>query len=266
MDRMVKFTHYLVTRFNVPLDTWLKDSTRPHSPDAAWFNHRLHLFSTYCVPTVLAQSESNFQWIIYCDAQTEPAQLLELKGILPDKHWISLRYTTHKSALLADLQALLAQSSTPFVITSRLDNDDGLGIDFVHQVQSHFEERDQRVINLQGGVLYDPVRHILTRSKSTVPNSFISLIEKRNPANQIMTVYGFHHTELPVAASVQQVVGGVHWLKIIHHRNVRSQMRGVPLLQIPTQAFGPIAAKEMRVSWISTLFYLFHRLWQTSRT
>jgi len=244
------------------MDTWLKDSSRLAPPDAAWHQHRLNLFTTYCVPTVLAQTVSNFQWLIYCDSKTGSEQLLELKGTLPDSSRILLRFIDDKSDLLADLRTLILQSSTPYVITSRLDNDDGLGEDYIQQVQSHFEERNRLLINFQGGAFYDPKHHILTQSKTTVSNSFSSLIEKRDAAEELLTVYGFHHTDLPANALLQQVKGGFHWLKIIHDRNLKSQMKGRPLFKWPAKAFASLDITRLEISWAHSLAYVFRRQWQ----
>jgi hypothetical protein len=78
---MVKFTHYLVTRFNVPVDNWNRDKTGQPTLDGTWMKHRLALFNRYCVPTISGQTEKNFHWIIYCDVNTFSTDKQKLKNL-----------------------------------------------------------------------------------------------------------------------------------------------------------------------------------------
>ena len=52
----VKFTHYLITRFNVPVKNWDRDKAGKPVLDDAWMHNRLDLFRRYCVPGVANQT------------------------------------------------------------------------------------------------------------------------------------------------------------------------------------------------------------------
>ena len=62
-----KFTHYLITRFNIVEKTRVWDKNEQPILDADWLHHRLDLFTRFCVPTVAGQSEKSFKWLIYLD-------------------------------------------------------------------------------------------------------------------------------------------------------------------------------------------------------
>jgi hypothetical protein len=91
-----------------------------------------------------------------------------------------------------------------------------LAADFIQTVQAYFVEKEKLVINLDGGIQFDPDHGVVTKLNTKMTNSFISLLEKRNPGQNVMTVFEFHHTEIPRPIEVSHVDKGYHWLKIIH--------------------------------------------------
>src|SRR5574338_436068 len=101
---MAKFTHYLVTRFNVPVERWQRDKSGHATLDDAWFDHRLELFSTYCLPSVFHQSEQNFQWLIYCDQRISPSQLLKLSKLIAEVDRFTIRMAESLESMLDDLR------------------------------------------------------------------------------------------------------------------------------------------------------------------
>lgn len=60
--------HFILTRFN--LNLWHKDKNDNEINRNEWLAYRLNLFETYCLPSVVAQTEQNFKWIILVDKET----------------------------------------------------------------------------------------------------------------------------------------------------------------------------------------------------
>lgn len=255
---MAKFTHYLVTRFNVPVERWQRDKSGHTTLDDAWFDHRLDLFSTYCLPSVLHQTNQNFQWLIYCDQGISPSQLLKLSKLIADETRFTIRMADSLESMLADLRQLISQAGTPYVITSRLDNDDAIVIDFIQDVQSHFKEEDKILLHFDDGIAYDCIYRIATRMQTKVHNTFTSLVERTSA--EMLTIYGFHHTAIPASVEIMHIPGGEHWLKVIHDRNLRSRLAGIPIQQIPGKKFGIDSYSLIRISWLNTMKYLMKRL------
>ncbi len=256
---MAKFTHYLVTRFNVPVERWQRDKSGQATLDDAWFDHRLDLFSTYCLPSVMHQTEQHFQWLIYCDHNISPSQLLKLSKLIADVNRFTIRMADSLENMLDDLRQLISQSGTPYVITSRLDNDDAIAVDYVHDVQLRFEEKDKLLLHFDDGIAYDCIDRVATRMQTKVHNTFTSLIERAAEANDMVTVYGFHHTEIPSSIRIVHIPAGEHWLKVIHDRNLRSRLAGVPVKHIPADNFGITNRNATSISWWNTLNYTAKR-------
>jgi len=259
---MAKFTHYLVTRFNVPVESWLHDHSGNITRDENWFRHRLDLFQKFCVPSVLGQSVSNFQWIIYCDRATPAVQLKSIEASVQDVPNVQIRFVENLHQLVVDFKMLLSQSGTSMVISSRLDNDDAIGNDFIMLIQEVAEGKENAVINFDGGLFYDQDHKVMTRLKSETTNPFISLVEKCTSSGNLVTTLGFHHYEIPSGFKVIHVHDGFHWLRIIHSRNVRSTMKGKPIFNMHHQALAAFNKNNFSISAFHTLLYIRKRKWE----
>ena len=258
---MAKFTHYLVTRFNVPVERWQHDKSGHATLNDAWFDHRLVLFSTYCLPSVLHQTNQDFQWRIYCDSKISPSQLLKLSKLIADVTHFTIHMADSLESMLDDLRQLISESGTPYVITSRLDNDDAIAIDFIHDVQSHFKEEEKILLHFDDGIAYNCIDRVATRMQTKVHNTFTSLVERNSSAEDMLTVYGFHHTAIPSSIEIMYIPGGEHWLKVIHDRNLRSQLTGIPVNHIPKDKFGITNVSATKISWLNTSRYTLRRVW-----
>ncbi len=262
---MAKFTHYLVTRFNVPAGKWLQDKEGRPTLDDAWMDHRLDLFKKYCVPTVAGQSEKNFQWLIYCDVKTNDGVRHQVQDAIREMANVQMRFVEKMDDLIMDLKNSFASTETPYVISSRLDNDDGLGIDFIKSVQAHFQEMDRCLINFCNGILYDINRKVLTQVGSSYLNHYGSLIESKKSVDQFLTVMGFHHTSPPEDVSVINLSEPCAWLKIIHERNARSGMRGRIVFSKNVLRSFVLPGGLFKTSFMSSARYLMGRIYKKIR-
>lgn len=257
---MVKFTHYLVTRFNVPVENWDRDKAGRPTLDEPWMTHRLWLFRKYCVPTIIAQTCQNFQWVIYCDVNTsfiKKTQIEESVRMLPGT---VIRLVAHHGEMMSDLRKLISGADTPYVITTRLDNDDGLGQNLIRNVQEHFKETDKLLLNPSGGILYDINEKVMTRMRNSKRNHYTSLIEKNKNAEDLLTVLGFPHDNPPAGVSIENIPGERAWLKIIHEKNIKSQLKGRPVFAKKNIYFDGIKDKEFHFSFVNTMKYTLRRL------
>ena len=259
-----KFTHYLITRFNVPVKNWDKDKTGNRVLDQAWLEERIGLFRKFCVPTIVNQTEKNFTWLIYCDAQTSPEYLSELRQAVNEISGATIRLVSDFDHLMIDLRQILANEPTPFVITSRMDNDDGLGKDYIQAIQDVFIPQDLTLLNFLHGITYDTEKHILTEQRNASLNHFTSLIEITTPDREYITVLGFSHTQPPAQIVVQDLHIPYAWLKIIHGRNMSSRTKGKPVARKEILTFFKLTKKDVPISMLQTGIYIlrkgFHRI------
>ena len=158
--------------------------------------------------------------------------------------------------MISHLQDVCAGSGTTYVITSRLDNDDGLGRDYILTVQDHFEPSDKVVLNLSGGVIYNMERGVLTHLHQSLNNSFISLIEEVKPASGLLTVYGFRHLTPPAMVVVKNIkYPHAFWMNL-HDKNAGPRSnRGWPSWSVDHLRHYAIDTSQIHISLLNTLTY-----------
>jgi N-acetylglucosaminyl-diphospho-decaprenol L-rhamnosyltransferase len=225
--------HVLLTRFNLP-------SRGPESLVRArpgWLATRADLFDRYCVPSVLAQRNKNFSWIIYFDPNS-PAWLrerisrYEAAGVFRPV----FRGSVNHEELLADIrQGIHRERST--LITTNLDNDDGLAVDFIERVQGVRTAHHRAAIYLQNGLVGSSQGVYLRRDRR---NAFCSVRENwTDPA----TCWADWHNLLGDSMPVIEVGGDPAWLQVVHGSNVSNRIRGRLVAPEPySQRFGELLA------------------------
>src|SRR5687768_2976076 len=126
------FTHYLITRFNIRVSDRGPEHMNSPEMDLNWLTDRLHLFLKYCVPSVLEQVNKNFTWLIYLDHHTPRSILDQINFLCESAISTELIFIDDYSNLLKDLKEKIKQANSPYVITSRLDNDDIISRSFIN--------------------------------------------------------------------------------------------------------------------------------------
>jgi hypothetical protein len=257
---MGKFTHYLITRFNVPVAGWSADKAGTATRDEAWMAHRLRVFADFCVPTVRRQTVRDFTWIICLDSATPEATVDAIRRLVDEIPRVEFLPAVSHEVMMQRLRERLAADPAEVILTSRLDNDDGLGPDFIKIVQSHVEGVDKRLINLLGGLLYDVPNRVLTRLRLSRFNHFTSLVEGNLHDGRLLTVIGFPHTRPPADVTVVDVPVRYGWLKTVHARNVSSRAKGLPLFGYPRDAGFAVDKRLLPVSVVATVKYTLQRM------
>lgn len=164
------FSHFILTRYNTQdINGLLYDKPDPHK----WMDSRIQYFEE-TKRSVLSQ-EGDFKWVISLDHRT-PKKYLD--KIFTDDRMIrvdcDIRDTFNE-----------IEVDTPWVITSRLDNDDQYLPGFVESVQEAFEPTI-KVIDVEFHKL-DWGTGDLYRGERKWPSSmFISLVE---PSSRILTAF-----------------------------------------------------------------------------
>lgn len=252
---MGKFTHYLVTRFNVRIDGHGPEFIRHDARGTNWEVERIPLFAHYCAPSIGGQTNNAFTWLIYTDVNTPETILQKIINAIPE--WI--RYllvpVENFEALLTDLRDKCVHATTPYVVTSRLDNDDGVCKNYIQTIQEHFEPTDNLFINLLGGVNYNLKENILTYHRHSLRNSFCSLVEKRKE-NQMITVMGFNHLHPPSnSISKNLAIPYAFWMNLHDHNAAIRHNTGIPLLHKEVLRYYAIDPQYVKISISNTISY-----------
>src|SRR5258708_1463100 len=136
------YRHLLLTRFNVKL-SWL--GSRKLGDD--WLRHRCSIFERVTLPCVRGQTNRNFTWLIFVDSETSTAFKSRISGYCKDSLLRPVFVTGNFN--LATVQSSVAPFGIgrEFLITTRLDTDDGVCRTFVEVIQKHFSQQAFEFLN-----------------------------------------------------------------------------------------------------------------------
>jgi len=226
--RVVDFHHFIITRFNVNI----YEIDFPLRLEDTWLAERFELFQKYCFPSIQAQRNQDFSWLVLFDEKT-PARY---KGLIDAyakyQNFIPLYSDSYSSnmPIVVDRMHEIAPDVDWF-LTTRLDNDDALAVGFVHCLQGivHSLTAEQlgpkenlfinftKGLQLNEGTFYD---------FEDATNAFASLIERSaNPH----TIFWVDHPSIHDVAPVLQADTQPLWLQNVHETNVYNYVRGTKL-------------------------------------
>jgi hypothetical protein len=210
--------HFVLTPFYVR--RYFSGSPEPRLAPHEWLADRMKLFEDFCLPSVLSQSDRSFDWFIYIDEST-PAHYVERLQSLTAAHpniaiktcrlWDNRMIADHIIARLA--------ASTQWLLTTRLDNDDGLHRDFIATLHAQVEERKE-FLNFPRGIILYSGRCYLYKHLS---NAFLSLVE---PVQDFRTVCSIAHEHASEVAPVRQLPKTPGFLQVVHGGNLSNKPRG----------------------------------------
>ncbi|MBK4348510.1 glycosyltransferase [Lacisediminihabitans changchengi] len=208
--------HVILTRFNLP-------TPGPESMVRAqdgWLRTRVVLFEKYCVPSVLSQSTRDFTWIIYFDPES-PDWLKEIvERYSAEGAFVPVfRASVSNTELLDDIRRITGAHGTT-LITTNLDNDDGLAVDFIERLQSAPRVTPSAALYLTHGLIKSPAGLFIRTDRH---NAFCSV---RETWDDPKTCWIDWHDLLPKHFAVQEIVGAPAWLQVVHGTNVSNRVHG----------------------------------------
>jgi hypothetical protein len=215
------FRHVIMTRFNLP--TPGREASFRNQPD--WLDGRMDLFERYCLSMLAAQDCQDFRWIIYFDEAT-PAPVRDrieaARKVRPFTPWYTGLFPSEgwrKSVL-----ELLGEDRGEALLTTNLDNDDGLARDYVSRLheaaRAHWALRPC-ALNFTNGFIINGPRLFAHRH---VSNAFTNLLEPYD--ERLRTAPAIRHMEVAHYLPVAQIPGPGAWLQVVHGGNVSNRIRG----------------------------------------
>jgi hypothetical protein len=216
---MQNFTHLLLTRFNVRTR-----GTKKIQPNQEWLEKRFKLFDEICYPSIYAQSNQDFTWLIFFDINTPDYFLNKIeaysgwKNLIPI--YIDCEFSDRKFPnSLRTVISSSVKNGSKYLITTRLDNDDAVSKDYIEAVQKNFKGQQLEGITFPLG--YQMFEEKLYLYLST-GNHFISLIEKYD-TNTFKTVFCSQHSKLYRVAPIKKVIRQPSWLEVVHGGNIANR-------------------------------------------
>ncbi|WEX74940.1 putative rhamnosyl transferase [Sinorhizobium numidicum] len=212
----VGLNHILLTRFNLP-SRGVESLIRAKD---GWLRDRIDLFEQYCLPSVSAQTNQNFNWIVYFD----PASPEWLKNWIAGHAKAGLytpifRESVSREEMIGDIRGVIEHEGK-VLVTTNLDNDDGIASDFVDRVQSVVTPHERVAIYVVNGLIRRADRVYLHRD---IRNAFNSV---RESWSSPVTSWSAWHTELGEHMPVVEIDGQPGWLQVVHGSNVSNRVKG----------------------------------------
>ena len=234
------FLHIIITPFNLKLYKHDKGKKQVCSPE--WMNERMHLFQTYCLPSIKAQTCKDFKWLIMFDADTDNEIRKRMDDIALTCPNIRLVYLTEEEAVsLLDnnpktgyslLEAIINQETKGnegLIVTTNLDNDDALHCNYIQNVHDYIHENNHKLISQKVSLLsyvwgyqFFPSYGVLLKMRYP-HNHFLTLISKRE--KNFKTISHYPHTRARKIVSNTDVITKPMWMEVVHERNVNNDLR-----------------------------------------
>ena len=221
------FKHFILTRFNVIDSETYRASSYDYVNSDEYLSQRFQLFETYCLPSIINQSNKNFTWLLLFNDQLPEKwrkKLNEFQKICLNIEVCFMREFPKgkqrdllNQLIINELKRL--EVKPEYIMTTRFDNDDAFHFSFVDSVQQYFlEQPKEMLINYANGLQYVPQYNVLKNIR-VINGHFGTLVEKNN--GNIRTVASFSHnplpTDLPPAESLK--IKKRIWLETVHNSN-----------------------------------------------
>lgn len=212
---MKTYNHIILTRVNIMRKDWTVD----------WLTDRIQLFKDFCYPSLNLQTNQNFKWLVFFDADTPDNIKNEINQSKKWKNFIPIYIQDNsENTILANIKEHI-DPKAKYLITSRVDTDDGYAIDYVQRVQDLFHKyansNERVIINFNKGfVLNKSTNKAYVRDHYI--NAFCSLIE---PVKDFISVWVKNHRELGTICKVKKIDTNPMWLQVVHGSNLSNKVR-----------------------------------------
>jgi putative rhamnosyltransferase len=208
--------HVLLTRFNLPS---VSAESIIRAKDG-WLQQRVELFERYCLPSVRSQTNKEFHWIIYFDPESPEWLMRRIREHRPlGLYEPFFRSSVNRAELCADIRTVVGVPRAE-LITTNLDNDDGLATDFIDRIQLAGRKGERTALYIAEGLIKSENKLYTFNDPR---NAFCSVRETwKSP----ITCWSNWHNLLGENWPVIEIGGKPGWLQVIHGRNVSNRIRG----------------------------------------
>ena len=219
------FYHFLITRFNLKNPGWDVTKNNETLLDENWMDERLELFSNFCYPSVINQSNKNFKWLLFFDNSTSEKYRNKIDQILNNHPLIIPFYIDGMPNFQTAILNYIAKNANDkdYLITSRIDNDDCIHKDFINEIQKQFNKQDFLAIDNINGYTMQVEPTFILGKKEHIFNPFISLIERNFEPK---TVWYYVHNMWKKEPRLIHLSEKRLWLSIIHGKNKVNEFDG----------------------------------------
>jgi hypothetical protein len=219
------FNHLLVTRFNLRNPEWDVTKNNEKLLTNDWMEERMWFFENFCFPTILAQTNQNFEWLLYFDITTPEKFKTRISELIQNQLNFKVFYIDGMPKFYDELKKYISAipNKKPYLITSRIDNDDSVHKDFINEIQLQFKQQDYLVLDIIKGYSLQIRPTVMLGKKEHIFNPFMSLIEKNDDPK---TIWYYHHNMWKKETRIKQVNHKRLWIAVIHEKNKVNNFNG----------------------------------------
>lgn len=218
--------HFIATRFNLKKSDWKKSKSGHSVLTNEWLEHRFNLFENYCFPSVINQSNQNFTWCVFFDVDTPQNFKDRIIALTANTSNVIPLFIDGMDELYISFKKFICENITnsdSYIITTRIDNDDIIHIDFVSTIQSLFQPSDLAVIDLKKGYQVSiDVAKPEVRLYTHPFNAFISVIEN---VKSFDTVFSRMHYGWKTENNIISYKRKRLWMELSHQENFVNHRR-----------------------------------------
>ncbi|WP_229734128.1 glycosyltransferase [Flavobacterium orientale] len=220
----MNFKHYLVTRFNLKNKKWDVTKNNESLLTDQWMEHRMELFENYCLPSVVSQTNNNFKWLLFFDISTSTIFQKRILDIAQENKFIKCFFIDGMENFQDAIKEFIAKDAKeiPYIITSRIDNDDCVSKFYIDEIQKQFNFQKYLAVDFVSGYTLS-LNPVMLGKKEQIYNPFISLIEENNNPK---TVWHNDHNQWKKEKSIINIENKRVWLSIIHDKNKVNEFYG----------------------------------------
>ena len=215
--------HFILTRFNIRI--WTQDKNGRAVRTTDWLKHRFDVFEKYCLPSIASQTCKDFEWIVLFDSKT-PAEYKEriegFKAVCPQFIPVFVDPSMGRYFARIFRASVVERVHADKVLTTYLDNDDALSVNFVEDIQ-------RRAADMPDGtfVFYSDVFQFfkelgLMLHVRNTRNHFVSVVEAGSRGT-LKTIFGYgshYYIDRIPDAHIEYIEDCPLWCEVVHERNM----------------------------------------------
>ena len=230
-----KFKHIIITRFSIFVKSWSKKIDN----NDQYLRYRLKLFCRFCMPSIQSQSSRNFIWFVLFGADTPEWLRTHVYKWEHDNIMIPI-YVPKGNDVIRPIKNWVHTNMRQgeIIISTRLDNDDGLAAGYVHNVQRYIPDAIQyfekwKYKKLLKHYYVEPVRgqQVVVRSDNPKEWKFYPAYSRSNPfmsmiepfSNEPLLIHWKQHNKLLSQESFVRQINNTMWLQVIHGGNLMNR-------------------------------------------
>lgn len=218
--------HYIITRFNIKLHDQMVNNELEKinvATDEEYLKYRFSIFEKYTIPSIESQTNKNFTWIVLFSEDTPESYKERIRDIKEKLKNFCPIMVDSSEVINSKLARKFKFERTGILVTSRLDNDDALSVDYVEAIQNNILNNGKtELLIFPDGIQYDMNRRIMTRYN--FKNNHFSTLVCDEP-DKFRTILGYNHMDIVNYFEVRFLFREEPmWLEIVHGGNIINRM------------------------------------------